>query len=142
MPIEVLIKTVFIMLVVVGAFAPVVTWIERKQSAVMQDRIGANRADIGGITLLGLFHPLADVVKLLTKEDFVPVGANRVMHLLAPLIGAIPAIIAYLFFTSRADRRVTELDALGQKLVQLISAESLSDPTDPGRKTSKRKHAA
>ena len=38
----------------------------------MQDRIGANRADIVGITVLGLLHPLADVLKLLTKEDVVP----------------------------------------------------------------------
>ena len=58
-----------------------ITWIERKQSAVMQDRIGANRADIGGITVLGLLHPLADVIKLLSKEDVVPAGANRFMHL-------------------------------------------------------------
>ncbi len=92
---EVTLKAVFILLIVVGAFAPVITWVERKQSALMQDRIGANRADIGGITALGLFHPVADVLKLLTKEDFVPAGANRVMHLLAPLIAAIPAIIAF-----------------------------------------------
>ena len=51
----------------------------------MQDRIGANRADIVGITALGLLHPLADVIKLLTKEDVVPTGANRVLHLVAPV---------------------------------------------------------
>jgi NADH-quinone oxidoreductase subunit H len=62
---------------------------------VMQDRIGANRADIAGITILGLLHPMADVIKLLTKEDVVPTGANRVMHLLAPVIAAVPAVIAY-----------------------------------------------
>jgi NADH-quinone oxidoreductase subunit H len=95
MPVDVLIKTVFILLVVVGALAPLVTWIERKQSAVMQDRIGANRADVAGITILGLLHPLADVLKLLTKEDVVPEGANRAMHLMAPLISALPAVIAY-----------------------------------------------
>jgi NADH-quinone oxidoreductase subunit H len=88
-------KTLFIILVVVGALAPVITWVERKQSAVMQDRIGANRAAIGGITLLGLLHPLADVLKLITKEDVVPEGANRVMHLIAPLIAALPTVIAY-----------------------------------------------
>ena len=65
--VEVLIKSLFILLVVVAAIAPVITWIERKQSAVMQDRIGANRADIAGITVLGLLHPLADVIKLLTQ---------------------------------------------------------------------------
>jgi len=95
MPIEELIKTAVILGVVVGALAPVITWIERKQSAMMQDRIGANRADIAGITVLGLLHPLADVVKLFTKEDFIPQGANRVMHTIAPLIAALPAIIAY-----------------------------------------------
>jgi NADH-quinone oxidoreductase subunit H len=95
MPIEVLIKTAFILLVIVGAFAPVITWVERKQSAVMQDRIGANRADVAGITVLGLLHPLTDVIKLLTKEDVVPTGANRVLHTIAPIIAAVPAIIAY-----------------------------------------------
>jgi NADH-quinone oxidoreductase subunit H len=95
MPIEELIKTAVILGVVVLALAPVITWIERKQSAVMQDRIGANRADIAGITVLGLFHPLADVIKLFAKEDFVPQGANRVMHTIAPLIAAIPAIVSY-----------------------------------------------
>ncbi|MBW2267105.1 MAG: NADH-quinone oxidoreductase subunit H [Deltaproteobacteria bacterium] len=95
MPVAEILKTLFILLVVVGGLAPLITWIERKQSAVMQDRIGANRADIGGLTLIGLFHPLADVLKLLGKEDFVPAGANRVLHLLAPLIAAIPAVIAF-----------------------------------------------
>jgi NADH-quinone oxidoreductase subunit H len=79
----------------VMGLAPIITWIERKQSAVMQDRIGANRADLGGITLLGLLHPAADVIKLFTKEDVVPAGANRVMHMLSPLIAAVPAIIAF-----------------------------------------------
>jgi NADH-quinone oxidoreductase subunit H len=89
------VKTLFILLVVMLLFAPVITWVERKQSAIMQDRIGANRADIGGITLLGLLHPAADVLKLITKENVVPVGANRVLHVIAPIIAAVPAIIAF-----------------------------------------------
>ncbi|HVP28441.1 MAG TPA: complex I subunit 1 family protein [Myxococcota bacterium] len=92
-PLDVIVKTLFIILVVMAGFLPIITWVERKQSAVMQDRIGANRADIGGIAALGLLHPAADVLKLLTKEDFVPAGANRVMHLLAPVIALVPAII-------------------------------------------------
>lgn len=93
MELAVVIKTLFIILVVMAGFLPIITWVERKQSAVMQDRIGANRADIGGIAALGLLHPAADVLKLITKEDFVPAGANRVMHLLAPVIALVPAII-------------------------------------------------
>jgi NADH-quinone oxidoreductase subunit H len=61
-------------------------WVERKQSAVMQDRIGANRASILGFTVLGLFHPIADAVKMLTKEDFRPKGAVPILHGLAPAI--------------------------------------------------------
>jgi NADH-quinone oxidoreductase subunit H len=95
MPVEVIVKALFILIVMVAGIAPVITWIERKQSAVMQDRIGANRADIGGITVLGLLHPAADVIKLLSKEDVVPDGANRVLHLLSPLIAAVPAISAF-----------------------------------------------
>jgi NADH-quinone oxidoreductase subunit H len=61
-------------------------WVERKQSAVLQDRIGANRASIFGIKILGLFHPIADAIKMLTKEDFIPKGATKGLHGLAPMI--------------------------------------------------------
>ncbi|MGH7288897.1 MAG: complex I subunit 1/NuoH family protein [Myxococcota bacterium] len=89
----VIIKLLFIVLVVAGLFLPLITWVERKQSAVMQDRIGANRADLWGLTLIGLLHPVADVLKLLSKEDVVPQGANRVLHQLAPVIALVPAIV-------------------------------------------------
>ena len=91
----VVVKSFFILFVVILLFAPLITWVERKQSAIMQDRIGANRADIAGMTFLGLLHPAADVIKLLTKEDVVPAGANRTLHALAPIITAIPAVIAF-----------------------------------------------
>jgi len=94
-PWEALIKVLFVLILMVASFAPVVTWVERKQSAVMQDRIGANRADLFGIRILGLLHPAADVIKLIFKEDVVPEGANRVMHLVAPLIAAVGAIISF-----------------------------------------------
>jgi NADH-quinone oxidoreductase subunit H len=89
------VKTLFILLVVMVLFAPIITWVERKQSAVMQDRIGANRADLAGMTFLGLLHPAADVIKLMMKEDVVPIGANRFLHALAPIISAIPPVIAF-----------------------------------------------
>jgi NADH-quinone oxidoreductase subunit H len=87
------IKMLFIVLVMMAAFLPLITWVERKQAAIMQDRIGANRADLFGIRALGLLHPAADVLKLVSKEDVVPRGANRVLHLLAPVIAIVPAIV-------------------------------------------------
>ena len=71
------------------------TWVERKQSAVIQDRIGANRARIFGIRILGLFHPLADVVKLLTKEDFIPPSGHKVLHTLAPFLSVFFGLVAF-----------------------------------------------
>ncbi len=88
-------KILFIIGVTVGFFAPILTWVERKQSAIMQDRIGANRADILGFTALGLFHAIADALKMFTKEDFIPEGANKVLHTLSPIIAVIPAILTF-----------------------------------------------
>lgn len=66
--------------------AAIMSWVERKQSAVIQDRIGANRASILGIRIIGLFHILADSVKAITKEDWVPPFGDRYLHFLAPII--------------------------------------------------------
>jgi len=88
-------KILFIIGLTVGFFAPVLTWVERKQSAIMQDRVGANRADIMGFTALGLFHAIADALKMFTKEDFIPQGANRFLHTLSPIIAVIPAILTF-----------------------------------------------
>jgi len=86
---DVLFTTAKVLFAVFGVglnIAGLLGWAERKQSAVMQDRIGANRASIFGIKLLGLFHPIADAIKMLTKEDFVPTGATKPLHGLAPMI--------------------------------------------------------
>lgn len=71
------------------------TWLERKQSAIIQDRIGANRASILGWRLMGLFHPLADAIKMFTKEDLVPAGADKVLHTLAPFFSVFFALAAF-----------------------------------------------
>ena len=76
-------------------FAGFHTWAERKQSALIQDRIGANRADILGFRALGLFHGIADAVKMFTKEDIVPEGADKVLHTLAPLFSVFFALVAF-----------------------------------------------
>ncbi len=59
---DLLIKLTLVGIVFFGVLnlAGLHTWIERKQSAIIQDRIGANRASIYGFRLMGLFHPLAD----------------------------------------------------------------------------------
>jgi NADH-quinone oxidoreductase subunit H len=75
--------------------AAILTWMERKQSAVIQDRIGANRASILGFRAFGLFQVLADSVKMFAKEDFIPPLGNRFLHTLAPFISAFFALVGF-----------------------------------------------
>jgi NADH-quinone oxidoreductase subunit H len=75
--------------------AGLLTWVERKQSAVMQDRIGANRAKIFGFKALGLFHAIADVLKMLSKEEFIPEGANKFLFNLAPYLSVVFALVGF-----------------------------------------------
>jgi len=86
--------TVFIVMFVLS-LAGILTWAERKESAVMQDRIGANRAKILGLRLWGLFHIIADAVKMFTKEDFVPDTPHRFLHTLAPILAIFFALVSF-----------------------------------------------
>src|SRR5438309_1419713 len=92
------------------------TWVERKQSALIQDRIGANRADIFGFRLLGMFHGIADAVKMFTKEDIVPAGADKALHTLAPFFSVFFALVAFAGIPF-GDRIV-----LGSRVIELQAA--------------------
>src|SRR5687768_438064 len=75
--------------------ASLLTWAERRQSAMMQDRRGPNRANIGPIKIWGILHYHADALTMLFKEDFVPARAHRVLFFLAPLHAIAPVFIAF-----------------------------------------------
>src|ERR1035441_8868272 len=83
--------TLFILFSIAG----LLTWVERKQRALMQDRIGANRASIFGFKAMGLFHPIADVLKMLSKEEFIPEGANKFLFNLAPYLSITFALVGF-----------------------------------------------
>ncbi|MDY7225130.1 complex I subunit 1/NuoH family protein [Hyalangium rubrum] len=91
---------IFLMLVFVMIIATLLTLAERKWSALMQDRIGPNRARINlpvlrNMDLAGLPFVLADSVKMLTKEAFVPEKANRFLFNLGPLLAFAPAFALF-----------------------------------------------
>jgi len=77
-------------------FIPFFIWLERKGSAIIQDRIGPNRAEILGFRLFGMIHNFADVIKLLMKENITPSQANRFYFLLAPFWSMTVALLPLL----------------------------------------------
>src|SRR5215831_15578117 len=88
-------KAVVMLLIALQVMAMGV-FFERKVSAIIQDRIGANRAAIFGFAGHGLINTLvADPVKFLLKEDVRPAGADRLLHTLAPVMAVMPAIAAF-----------------------------------------------
>ena len=82
------IKALVILVVFVILGAAYLTYFERRVLARFQVRIGPNRAGP-----FGLLQPIAEVVKLMFKEDLTPQKADKVLFILAPVITVIPAMI-------------------------------------------------
>ena len=78
------------LLVILGVMLGIVAYLtygERKVAGHIQHRPGPNR-----VGPLGLFQPVADILKLLLKEEFIPDEANKVVFHLAPILAVVPAL--------------------------------------------------
>ncbi len=88
-------------IVMLMSFGGLLTWVERKQAAVMSDRIGANRAYIRvpftqiKLVWMGLFHGMADGLKMLMKEDFKPRTYDQLAYTLAPYVVFAPVLLVF-----------------------------------------------
>jgi NADH-quinone oxidoreductase subunit H len=93
-------KTLGLLAVILG-FVSYTVYAERKVCAFIQDRVGPNRVGIPltlfgakkDIPFFGLGQPIADAVKLLLKENFIPAGVNKFYYWIAPKLSMIPAIL-------------------------------------------------
>jgi NADH-quinone oxidoreductase subunit H len=65
-------------------------WVERKVVARFQDRVGPNR-----LGPYGLIQPLADIIKLLIKEDITPDGADRIVYNLSPILALATVLLLW-----------------------------------------------
>lgn len=79
--------------------AAILLWVERKQSAMMQDRVGPNRAALPILgrrfRLAGLVHSIADGIKMIWKEDWEPAGGDKVLYRLAPIVSLVPPLCLF-----------------------------------------------
>lgn len=99
-------------LTVCASLSSFCTWVERKGSALIQNRVGANRAGANLKTDILLLKPiffilrilgvlgvintlLCDATKALMKEDFVPDGTSVYLHALAPVLAVLPIVLAF-----------------------------------------------
>lgn len=87
-------KTIGLLAVILGLVSYTV-YAERKICAWIQDRVGPNRTGIPltGIRIQGLGQPIADALKLLLKENFIPAEVNKFYYYIAPKLLMVPAIL-------------------------------------------------
>ncbi|MDQ1339167.1 MAG: NADH-quinone oxidoreductase subunit [Campylobacterota bacterium] len=86
---------IFATLVLISS-VPIMVWMERRVAALIQDRLGPNRCNIFGVRLAGLVQGLADMIKLLFKEEYLPKHIKeKTIYFIAP---AIVFASAYLTF--------------------------------------------
>ena len=110
-----LIKIVVVLLPLLGAVAYLTLW-ERKLLGFMQVRIGPNR-----VGPKGLLQPIADAVKLLTKEIIRPTAASKGLFFLAPLLAIMPALAAWVVIPFGPEMALANVNA-GLLLVMAITS--------------------
>lgn len=121
-----LIKAAVLAAVLLTALA-YLQWIERKLIAHIQVRLGPYR-----VGPHGLLQPLADVIKLLTKEGFIPAGVSRFTYLLAPFIAVSLALLPFAVIPFgpeievRGSRTWLQLTDLNIGVLFLLAVSSMS----------------
>lgn len=102
------IKLIVVFLFMVQA-VPILVWLERRGSAFIQNRLGPNR-----VGPLGLTQLLADAVKFLFKEEFIPKSGIRILYYAAPVVAMVPAAVAFAAVPLSLPIQVEAFEMLGR----------------------------
>lgn len=106
-----MIEEIRILLIIVGVLLTALTiaaaliWVERRLLAVWQDRYGPNR-----VGPLGLFQVLADMVKIFTKEDWIPPFADKAIFVIAPAVIMVTVLMSFAIIPFAPDIFVVDLN--------------------------------
>jgi NADH-quinone oxidoreductase subunit H len=112
-----LIKIIVVVLPLMGAVAYLTLW-ERKAIGFTQIRVGPNR-----VGPLGLLQPIADALKLMTKEIIIPTVANKGLYLLGPVMTIMPALAAWAVVPFGPDVALANINAGLLFLMAITSLE-------------------
>lgn len=96
--------------------AALAVYAERRIAAFIQNRVGPNR-----VGPFGLLQPIADVVKLLLKEDVTPIQGNKTLHTLAPMIPVITALITIAVVPFGRDLYIVDINIAALYLLAVTS---------------------
>jgi NADH-quinone oxidoreductase subunit H len=94
-------------------------YVERRVISRFQIRIGPNR-----IGPFGLLQPVADTIKILIKEDIIPLNVDKVIHLLAPIVAIVPAIMVFAVIPFQNGASLVDLN-IGILYIVAISSVSV-----------------
>lgn len=102
--------------IVVGVLlnvTPIMVWVERRGSALIQDRVGPNR-----VGPFGLLQSFADALKFILKEDVIPAKAHKVLYTLAPMFGLLPAVTTFAVIPWGRAFVIPEMTIFGRRLFE------------------------
>ncbi|MCJ8294111.1 MAG: NADH-quinone oxidoreductase subunit NuoH [Colwellia sp.] len=106
---------ILVVLLLLGAWS---IWLERRVLALWQDRLGPNR-----VGPFGLLQVVADMIKIFTKEDWVPPFADKVLFIISPMIVMIMTLLGFAIIPFAPNIQISQFD---HALLFLLAISSLS----------------